>query len=177
MRAALVEARRAGRGGEVPVGALVAVDGRIVARAGNASIRPHDPTGHAEMRALRRAARRLGTYRLTDATVVVTLEPCLMCMGAMVHARIRRLVFGAYDPKAGAAASLYRAGEDRRLNHRFTSVGGVVADACGALLRDFFAHRRAATRLARATAPRSWTPATPTRAFRRPKMQSSAGCS
>lgn len=145
MRAALVEARRAGARGEIPIGAVVVVDGRIVARAGNASVRPHDPTGHAEIRALRRAARRLGSYRLTSATVVVTLEPCLMCMGAMVHARVRRLVFGAADPKAGAATSLYRAGEDARLNHRFPSVGGVEADACGAILRAFFAARRKST--------------------------------
>jgi tRNA(adenine34) deaminase len=143
MRAALREARRAGARGEIPVGALVVVDDRIVARAGNASVAPHDPTGHAEIRALRRAARRLGSYRLTEATLVVTLEPCLMCMGAMVHARVRRLVFGACDPKAGAAVSLYRVAEDRRLNHRFTVLGGVDADECGALLRAFFVARRA----------------------------------
>jgi tRNA(adenine34) deaminase len=146
MRVALNEARRAGARGEVPIGAVVAVDGRIVARAGNASIAPHDPTGHAEVRALRRAARRLGTYRLTGATLVVTLEPCLMCMGAMVHARIRRLVFGAHDPKAGAAVSLYRVAEDRRLNHRFPISGGLEAAACGALVRDFFTSRRARNR-------------------------------
>jgi tRNA(adenine34) deaminase len=142
MRVALEEARRAGARGEIPIGAVVAIDGRIVARAGNASIRPHDPTGHAEIRALRRAARRVGSYRLTDATVVVTLEPCLMCMGAMVHARIRRLVFGANDPKAGAAVSLYNVADDRRLNHRFDVGGGIAAEECGALLRDFFASRR-----------------------------------
>src|SRR5262249_40299039 len=141
MRAALVEARRAGARGEIPVGAVVAVEGRVVARAGNASIRPPDPTGHAEIRALRRAARRLRAYPLTDATVVVTLEPCLMCMGALVQARVRRLVFGAYDPKAGAAVSLYRVGEDARLNHRFAAVGGVDAAECGALLRAFFVAR------------------------------------
>jgi tRNA(adenine34) deaminase len=126
------------------VGAVVAVDGRIVARAGNDSIRPNDPTGHAEILALRRAARRLGTYRLSGATIVVTLEPCLMCMGAMVHARIDRLVFGAHDPKAGAAISLFRVGEDPRLNHRFPSSGGVLEEQCGALLRDFFRQRRRA---------------------------------
>lgn len=142
MRVALAEARRAGARGEIPVGAVVAVDGRVVARAGNASIAPPDPSGHAEMRALRRAARRLGTYRLTGATLVVTLEPCLMCMGAMVHARVARLVFGAADPKAGAATSLYRVAEDRRLNHRFPVEGGVAAAECGALLRAFFASRR-----------------------------------
>jgi tRNA(adenine34) deaminase len=142
MRAALAEARRAGARGEIPVGAVVALDGRIVARAGNDSIRPHDPTGHAEVRAIRRAARRVGSYRLINATVVVTLEPCLMCMGVMVHARVGRLVFGAADPKAGAAVSLYRVAEDRRLNHRFPVVGGVLATDCGALLRQFFASRR-----------------------------------
>jgi tRNA(adenine34) deaminase len=146
MRAALVEARRAGARGEIPVGAVVAIDGRIVARAGNASVGLHDPTGHAELRALRRAGRRLGSYRLVDATVVVTLEPCLMCMGAMIHARVRRLVFGAADPKSGAAVSLYRVGEDRRLNHRFVAVGGIDADRCGDVLRHFFVERRARAR-------------------------------
>ena len=142
MRAALAEARRAGARDEIPVGAVVALDGRIVARAGNDSIRPHDPTGHAEVRAIRGAARRVGSYRLTNATVVVTLEPCLMCMGVMVHARVGRLVFGAADPKAGAAVSLYRVAEDRRLNHRFPVAGGVLASDCGVLLRQFFASRR-----------------------------------
>jgi tRNA(adenine34) deaminase len=125
------------------VGAVVAIDGRVVARAGNDSIRRHDPTGHAEIRALRRAARRVGQYRLTDATLVVTLEPCLMCMGALVHARVARLVYGATDPKAGAATSLYRIAEDRRLNHRFPVDASVLAEECGALLREFFAARRA----------------------------------
>ena len=143
MRVALADARRAGARGEVPVGAVVAIDGRVVARAGNDSIRRHDPTGHAEIRALRRAARRVGQYRLTDATLVVTLEPCLMCMGALVHARVARLVYGATDPKAGAATSLYRIAEDRRLNHRFPVDAGVLADECGALLREFFGARRA----------------------------------
>jgi tRNA(adenine34) deaminase len=149
MRAALAAARRAGIRGEVPVGAVVAVAGRIVARAANRSIRGHDPTGHAEIRALRRAARRLGAYRLVDATLVVTLEPCVMCMGALVHARIGRLVYGATDPKAGAATSLYRIGEDRRLNHRFVATGGVAAEECGALLKAFFRARRAAAIVAR----------------------------
>ena len=146
MRAALAEARRAGRRAEIPVGAVVAVDGQVIARAGNLSVRSHDPTGHAEIRALRAAARRLQSYRLVDATVAVTLEPCIMCMGAMVHARIGRLVFGAYDPKAGAATSLFRVGEDVRLNHRFVAVGGVLAEECGALLKEFFALRRGPSR-------------------------------
>lgn len=145
MRAALEQARRAGARGEIPVGAVVVVDGRIVARAGNDSVRRHDPTGHAEVRALRAAARSLGAYRLTGATLVVTLEPCLMCMGAMVHARVRRLVFGALDPKTGAAVSLYRVGDDRRLNHRFDAVGGVLADESSGLLREFFRARRGRT--------------------------------
>ena len=142
MRAALEQARRAGARGEIPVGAVVAVDGRIVARAGNDSVRRRDPTGHAEVRALRRAAQELGTYRLTEATIAVTLEPCIMCMGALVQARVERLVFGADDPKAGAAVSLYRVGEDRRLNHRFESTGGVLGAECGELLREFFRQRR-----------------------------------
>lgn len=130
----------------MPIGAVVALNGRIVARAANQSIRGHDPTGHAEIRALRRAARRLGSYRLVGATLAVTLEPCVMCMGALVHARIGRLVYGATDPKAGAATSLYRIGEDRRLNHRFTATGGVAADDCGDLLRSFFRTRRGVAR-------------------------------
>ncbi len=142
MRAALEQARRAGARGEIPVGAVVAVDGRIVARAGNDSVRRHDPTGHAEVHALRRAARALGTYRLTSATLAVTLEPCVMCMGALVHARVERIVFGARDPKAGAAVSLYRIGEDRRLNHRFAAVGDVLGAECAELLREFFRQRR-----------------------------------
>lgn len=142
MQAALVAARRAAARGEVPVGAVVAVDGRIVARAGNASIGRHDPAGHAELRALRGAARRLGRYRLPDATMVVTLEPCVMCMGAMVHARVARLVFGARDPKTGAALSLFKLGEERRLNHRFPTTGGVLATECGDVLREFFRARR-----------------------------------
>lgn len=142
MRVALAQARRAGARGEVPVGAVVALDGRIVGRAGNDSIRRHDPTAHAEILALRRAARRIGSYRLGGATLVVTLEPCVMCMGALVHARIARLVFGAEDPKAGAAVSLYRIAEDRRLNHRFPVEGGLLAAESSAMLRAFFAARR-----------------------------------
>src|SRR5262245_63544083 len=107
MRVALVEARRAGDRGEIPVGAVVAVDGRVVARAGNASVGRHDPTGHAEIRALRRAARRLGSYRLTEGTVWVTLEPCFICMGAMFHARFSRLVFGQVAPQRGEAVLCY----------------------------------------------------------------------
>ena len=148
MQAALREARRAETRGEVPVGAVVVVDGRIVARAGNASIASHDPSGHAEIRALRHAARRLGSYRLLGATVVVTLEPCIMCMGAMVHARVARLVYGAADPKAGAAASLYSIADDHRLNHRFDVNGGIEAATCGALLTGFFRARRGRTRTA-----------------------------
>jgi tRNA(adenine34) deaminase len=144
MRAALREAQRAEARGEIPVGAVVVVGGTIVARAGNASIATHDPTGHAEIRALRRAARRLGRYRLVDATVVVTLEPCIMCMGALVQARVARLVYGATDPKVGAAT----VADDRRLNHRFAVHGGVEREASAALLTRFFRARRARARVA-----------------------------
>jgi len=146
MRAALQEARRAGARGEVPVGAVVAVAGRIVARAGNASIATHDATGHAEIRVLRRAGRRLGNYRLSGATLAVTVEPCIMCVGAMLHARIGRLVFGASDPKAGAVVSLYRLGEDARLNHRVVATGGIAAEECAEIVRAFFRARRVSRR-------------------------------
>jgi len=143
MQVALREARRAGARGEIPIGAAVAIDGRIVARAGNTSIAACDPSGHAEIQALRRAARRIGNHRLLGATIAVTLEPCAMCMGAMIQGRVARLVFGATDPKGGAAVSLFRLGEDARLNHRFLVRGGVAETECAALLRTFFRARRA----------------------------------
>jgi len=141
MDRALGLARAAGRRGEIPVGAVVLRDGEILGAAGNRSVTAHDPTGHAEIAALRRAARRAGNYRLPGSILVVTLEPCLMCLGAMVHARIGALVFGARDPKIGAVASLATpalAG----LNHRFSVHGGVRDAECAALLRDFFRARR-----------------------------------
>jgi tRNA(adenine34) deaminase len=141
MGAALRLARAAGRRGEVPVGAVVVAGGRIIGRGLNRPIGSCDPTAHAEMTALRRAALRARNYRLTGAVLYVTLEPCLMCLGAMVHARIDRLVFGAPDPKVGATAWL-RGGRARRLNHRFAVRGGVRADQCATLLREFFRARR-----------------------------------
>ncbi|HET8947873.1 MAG TPA: tRNA adenosine(34) deaminase TadA [Candidatus Polarisedimenticolia bacterium] len=151
MDRALRLARAAGRRGEIPVGAVVLRDGEVLGAAGNRSVSAHDPTGHAEIGALRRAARRAGNYRLTGSILVVTLEPCLMCLGAMVHARIGALVFGARDPKIGAVAALATpalAG----LNHRFSVHGGVRDEECAALLRDFFQARRHAPGVARSRA-------------------------
>jgi tRNA(adenine34) deaminase len=142
MRQALRAAARAGRLGEVPVGALVVSAGQRLARAGNRSIATHDPTGHAEVRALRAAARRTGNYRLLGATLYVTVEPCAMCMGAAIQARIARLVYGCADPKAGAAGSLYDLAADRRLNHVIVVQVGVEADRARTLLQDFFRSRR-----------------------------------
>jgi len=142
MKEALRVARRAARRGEVPVGAVLSRKGRIISRGGNATRGRHDPTAHAEIVALRRAARILETPRLTGCTLYVTLEPCLMCLGAMVQARIERCVFGASDPKVGAAALLKRPGLRRGLNHRFPLVAGVLADPAAKLLRAFFRGRR-----------------------------------
>ena len=143
MGMALKAAREAAIEGEVPVGAvLVDPEGKVIVTAGNRIIKGHDPTGHAEIRVLRAAAVRLGNYRLTGTTIYVTLEPCAMCAAAMVHARIGRLVFGAIDPKAGAVVSRYRMGSDGLLNHSFQITGGVLAEECGQLLRDFFKKRR-----------------------------------
>ncbi len=146
MRLALAEARAALEHGDVPIGAVV-VDaaGAVLARAHNERELTGDPTAHAEVLALRRAveAQRSGDWRLEDCTLVVTLEPCTMCAGALVNARIGHLVFGAYDPKAGAVASLWDVVRDPRLNHRVAVTGGVLADEAGELLRAFFAERRA----------------------------------
>ena len=142
MTEALEQARRAGRDGEVPVGAVLVADGEIVAAAGNAPIRRQDPTAHAEILALRAASERLGNYRLPGSTLYVTLEPCPMCAGAMVHARVARLVFAAADPKAGAAGSIMNLAQDARLNHRLTVDSGILAEAAAALLQAFFAERR-----------------------------------
>jgi len=139
---ALVEARRAADAGEVPIGAVVVLDGMVIARAHNAPITLHDPTAHAEVLALRAAARETGNYRLERTSVYTTVEPCLMCCGALVHARVARLVYGAADPKAGGAASLYRILDDGRLNHRVAVTGGVRAEECSALLTEFFRARR-----------------------------------
>jgi tRNA(adenine34) deaminase len=143
MRAALVEGEAALLTGDVPVGAVVVdPDGAVIGRGRNVREAEGDPTGHAEVRALRAAADSLGTWRLAGCTLVVTLEPCTMCAGALVLARVRRLVYGAADPKAGASGSLWDVVRDRRLNHRPEVVPGVLADESGELLRRFFATRR-----------------------------------
>jgi tRNA(adenine34) deaminase len=142
MREAIALARQAGRAGEVPVGAVVVMDGAIVGAGHNQPIGTNDPTAHAEIVAMRAAAGRLGNYRLTNATLYVTVEPCLMCVGAMVHARIGTLVFGAPEPKAGAVESTQRAHEHPALNHRMVIVSGVLAGECGELMAGFFKDRR-----------------------------------
>ena len=146
MREALAEARAAEACGEVPVGCVVVVDGAIVGRGHNLRESLQDPTAHAEMVALREAAARLGSWRLEGASAYVTLEPCPMCAGALVHARVARVVQGADDPKAGATSTLYTIGTDPRLNHRFELVRGVLAEECGSVLSGFFAKIRAARR-------------------------------
>ena len=142
MRAALAEADRAEAAGEVPVGAVVVIDGEIAGRGFNQPISTHDPTAHAEVVALRDAARHVGNYRLTGATLYVTIEPCLMCVGAMIHARVGTLVFGAPEPKAGAVESTQRAHAHPALNHRLVVVSGVLAAECGERMARFFAMKR-----------------------------------
>ncbi len=142
MGEALALARAAGDRGEVPVGAIVVQDGVVVGRGGNAPIAASDPTAHAEIAALRDAGRALGNYRLPGSTLYVTLEPCAMCAGAIMHARVARLVFGARDPKTGACGSVVDLFAEARLNHHATATAGVRADECGALLSAFFAARR-----------------------------------
>jgi tRNA(adenine34) deaminase len=142
MKAALDEARRALELGEVPVGAVVVVSDEIVARACNQPITATDPTAHAEVLALRAAAASVGNYRLTDAVLYVTIEPCLMCVGALVHARVREVVFGAAEPKTGALVSAVRGVDLPGLNHRFTVTGGVLEDECRGLMQEFFRERR-----------------------------------
>jgi tRNA(adenine34) deaminase len=143
MHRALTLAARASHEGEVPVGALVVVDGQIAGEGWNQSIASSDPTAHAEIVALRAAARARRNYRLTGATLVVTVEPCLMCVGAMIHARIGTVVFGVPEPRAGALGSTVAAHETPGLNHRLVVEGGVLADECRALMVDFFRDRRA----------------------------------
>ena len=142
MRRALELARQAQTAGEVPVGAVIVHDGVIVAEGWNQPIRAHDPSAHAEMIALRVAGQALASYRLLDTTLYVTLEPCPMCAGAMVHARVRRLVFGAPDPRAGAAGSVFNLVQHPALNHRIEFSSGVLGEECGSLLREFFLARR-----------------------------------
>jgi tRNA(adenine34) deaminase len=142
MRAALAQARAAAAAGEVPVGAVLVQGERIIAEGANRPISGCDPTAHAEIEALRAGALALGSYRLTGTVLYVTLEPCLMCAAAIVHARVRRVVFGAWDPRAGAAGSMLDAFALPGLNHRVDVYGGVLQEETGALLRDFFALRR-----------------------------------
>ncbi|MBN2575436.1 MAG: nucleoside deaminase [Deltaproteobacteria bacterium] len=142
MRAALAAAEEAALSGEVPVGAVVVARGEVVAVAHNQRETTNDPTAHAEIVALRMAAARLGSWRLVDADLYVTMEPCPMCAGAIVNARIRRLVYGCDDPKAGAVRTLFQLLEDQRLNHRVEAVPGVLASECAALLKSFFSRLR-----------------------------------
>jgi tRNA(Arg) A34 adenosine deaminase TadA len=143
MREALALAAAAARAGEVPVGAVVVMDGAIVGRGHNQPITTSDPTAHAEIVALRDAARRVSNYRLAGSTLYVTVEPCVMCVGAMVHARVETLVFGASEPKAGAVESTQRAHEHPALNHKLTVVSGVMAAECRDVMLTFFQSRRA----------------------------------
>ena len=145
MREALMLARQAAESGEVPVGAVVVRDGRVIGRGYNRPVSKSDPTAHAEIVALREAGAATGNYRLAGCTLYVTIEPCAMCAGAIMHARIGRLVYGAADPKAGACGSVVDLFADDRLNHHATVAGGVLAEAAGKLLQDFFAARRASS--------------------------------
>jgi tRNA(adenine34) deaminase len=142
MTEALAEAVLAEANGEVPIGAVVVLNELIIGRGHNRPISQNDPTAHAEMSALRDAARTLNNYRLPGTTLYVTVEPCLMCMGALLHARVRRLIFGCYDPKAGAAGSLYNVANDSRLNHQLEVTSGVRADESQDLLQRFFRRKR-----------------------------------
>ena len=142
MRQALVVAAQAQASGEVPVGAVLVREERVIATGRNCPVATHDPTAHAEIQALRAAGQALGSYRLGDTTLFVTLEPCAMCAAAIVHARVRRVVFGAWDPRAGAAGSTIDLFRLPGLNHRVDVFGGVLSEECGALLQQFFAARR-----------------------------------
>ncbi|MGC8549338.1 MAG: tRNA adenosine(34) deaminase TadA [Acidobacteriaceae bacterium] len=143
MRAAIEEARAAGSAGEVPVGAVVVANGTVVGRGQNRVLRDMDPTAHAEMVALRAAAAAVGNYRLLACELYVTLEPCAMCAGAMVHARLKRLVYGAADQKAGAAGSVLEVVDHPKLNHQMEVTAGLLAEECGQMLREFFRAKRA----------------------------------
>ena len=142
MQAALAEARVGLAAGEVPIGAIVVLDDVIIGQAHNAPIASSDPTAHAEVLALREAARKTGNYRLLGAALYATLEPCVMCCGAAIHARVARVVYGALDPKAGAIESRHRLLDDGRSNHRIATLGGVLESDCAALLKEFFEARR-----------------------------------
>jgi tRNA(adenine34) deaminase len=143
MRMALHEAAKARASGEVPVGALLVIDGRVVGAGFNQPIGRHDPTAHAEIVALRAAASAIGNYRLTGSILYVTVEPCMMCVGAMIHARVATVVYGAPEPRAGALVSAARAHETPGLNHRFEVIGGVLEQECRRMIQGFFEERRA----------------------------------
>lgn len=149
MDAALAEAAKAGAKGEVPIGAVVVSEGKIIGRGHNVSITRNDPAGHAEIVALRQAARKRGNYRLSGCTLYVTVEPCPMCAGALIWARVERVVFGAHDEKAGACGSVCDLPANTKFNHRVTVTGGVKAAECRGLLQDFFRERRAQRRTAK----------------------------
>jgi tRNA(adenine34) deaminase len=142
MQEALAEARSAAAGGEVPIGAVLVQEGRVLARSGNRTIRDNDPTAHAEIIVLREAARRMRNYRLADVTLYVTIEPCSMCAGAIVQARVPRLVYGADDPKGGAVRTCFQILSDHRLNHQVEVNSGLLASECAAVIQSFFSERR-----------------------------------
>ena len=145
MKQALRLARSASKKGEVPVGAIITLDGNIISEGENCPIASHDPSAHAEIIALRNTAAKLKNYRIPGTTLYVTLEPCIMCMGAIIHARVQRVVFGAYDPKTGAAGSRYSIGNDQLLNHHLEITSGICETECAALLKSFFRERRKKT--------------------------------
>ena len=154
MRLAIAQARLAQAAGEVPVGAVLVRAGEVIATGYNQPVGSHDPSAHAEMCALRAGAALVGNYRLPDCELYVTLEPCAMCAGAMLHARLKKVIFGAHDPKTGACGSVLNLFSEPRLNHQTEVAGGVLGDECGDLLRAFFAARRAAAKqLAQSTEP------------------------
>jgi len=142
MQQALLLAKSAAKNAEVPVGAVITLNNDIVGKGENCPIRSNDPSAHAEIIALRNAAKNLQNYRIPGTTLYVTLEPCIMCMGAIIHARVEKVVFGAYDPKTGAAGSLYSIGRDNLLNHRIEITGGILKDESSSLLKNFFRTRR-----------------------------------
>jgi tRNA(adenine34) deaminase len=142
MREALVEARKAEAEGEVPVGAILLLNERVIGRGHNSPIQAKDPTAHAEILALRQGAEYCSNYRLPGSVLIVTVEPCIMCVGAMIHARVEELVYGAPDPKAGAVASCFQLADSSILNHRIRMTSGILAEECGSMLKAFFAARR-----------------------------------